>query len=167
MILREQIEVPVLPAAVLHRLISYLSDVTPEGASSEATQDQRSSHVRAGFAFLSKQVLVQTLEPTVTGARTIVPVRWTATGITGPLFPTLDANIELRQTACGTEIALVGSYLPPMGALGAAVDRLVLHELATATVGNFLGRIAARVTLPEEAQNDEWAPYEQTIPGSA
>jgi hypothetical protein len=152
MILSDQIDVAISPAVTRNRLMDYLRDTSSVGATSEATEDQHGLHVRAGVALLSKQVVVQALDPVVSAQRTMIPIRWTATGVTGPLFPTLDANLELRPSdAGGTRIVLIGSYLPPLGALGAVVDRMILRQLATATVRNFLARIAVRVAHPATA----------------
>jgi hypothetical protein len=148
-ILSAQVVVPISLALARMRLMAYLSDDSDNGASSQATEDQHATQVRAGVAFLSGQVVVETLDPVMTGERTVVAVRWTAGGSTGALFPTLDANLDLRPGDPGeTTIMLIGSFLP-VRVLGAAVDRLVLHELATSTVRDFLTRIAARVTHPD------------------
>jgi hypothetical protein len=152
MILSDQVAVPIAPALARTRLMGYLCDGSADGASSEATEDQRTAQVRAGVAFLSKRVVVETLDPISRGERTVIAVRWTVSGGTGRRFPTLDANLELRPGNPGeTTIVLIGSYRPPVRALVAAVDRMVLHELATSTVRDFLTRIAARLTRAELA----------------
>ena len=66
-------------------------------------------------------------------------MRWEAAGVTGRLFSALDANITL--TAEGDQAAavtLTGVYRSPLGALGARMDRALLHHVATATVSSLL-----------------------------
>ena len=82
------------------------------------------------------------LDPAERDGSVTVGMRWEATGVTGWLFPALDANITL--TAEGdqaTAVTLTGVYRSPLGALGAGLDRALLHHLATATVSSLLTRM--------------------------
>jgi hypothetical protein len=45
-------------------------------------------------------------------------------------------------------LALTGAYRPPLGRLGAGLDQVVLHRVATATVRQLLGRVAETITDP-------------------
>ena len=70
-------------------------------------------------------------------------LRWEARGPGGRLFPVLDADLTL--TPAGENAALLtlaGAYRPPLGGLGAELDRLLLHRVAEATIRNFLERVA-------------------------
>ena len=65
----------------------------------------------------------------------------------------------------GTLLTLEGVYRPPLGALGQALDRAILHRVAAATIRNFLHRVAQGVTgqpAPAEAFTEPcelpWAP---------
>jgi hypothetical protein len=76
-------------------------------------------------------------------------LRWEARGPGGRLFPVLDADLTL--TPAGENAALLtlaGAYRPPLGSLGAELDRLVLHRVAEATVRNFLERVATALAHP-------------------
>jgi hypothetical protein len=42
-------------------------------------------------------------------------------------------------------LRIAGSYRPPLGALGTALDAAILHRVARATVRAFLDRIAADI----------------------
>lgn len=54
------------------------------------------------------------------------------------MFPVIDADLEVEPIdPSGTMVSLLGSYEPPLGALGAAVDRLVLHQMAELTLKGF------------------------------
>jgi hypothetical protein len=73
-------------------------------------------------------------------------LRWEATGSGGDLFPALDADIKL--TPAGAEASLLtldGAYRPPLGALGAALDTMILHRVATSTARSLLSQIAESI----------------------
>ena len=91
---------------------------------------------------MSKTVEIQSVPAYQRGSTTVVPLRWVATGALGGAFPVLDANLELTAEGSGTELLVVGSYRPPFGAIGAAIDRLVLHGVAQATVRRFAAQLA-------------------------
>jgi hypothetical protein len=104
----------------------------------------------------AKLVRVSLLDPAYRGDLMTVGLRWEATGPAGSLFPLLDANISIspgqhegtvggKQTA---RLALTGSYRPPLGRLGAALDQVVLHRVATATIRALLQNVAAALTSP-------------------
>ncbi len=74
-------------------------------------------------------------------------VRWEATGPGGGLFPALDADILIMPTGeRSSKLRLTGSYRPPLGALGSALDAAILHRVARATVRAFLNRLVAGIT---------------------
>ena len=82
----------------------------------------------------------------------VLAVRWEASGPGGGLFPVLDADITLTpRGASGTLLALTGAYRPPLGVIGAALDRVVLRRVATATVQGFVDRIGQAVADPAGA----------------
>ena len=43
-------------------------------------------------------------------------------------------------------LTMAGSYRPPLGPLGEAVDRAVLRRVAAATIRSFVARVAAQIT---------------------
>ena len=61
------------------------------------------------------------------------------------LFPTFDGGFELRASGDATELSLVGSYEPPLGALGRFADGVVGHRLVTASLDAFLDSAAERL----------------------
>ena len=80
-----------------------------------------------GVRGLSKLVRVQFAEPVRRDNLVTVPLRWEATGTAGELYPVLDADLTLTGDGAGqTRIRLDGSYRPPLGRTGAALDRAVL-----------------------------------------
>jgi hypothetical protein len=71
-------------------------------------------------------------------------MRWEATGVTGGLFPVMDANITLTtEDGEATQMTLTAVYRPPLGALGAGLDRVLLHKVATATVHSLMTNMAS------------------------
>ena len=91
-------------------------------------------------------VRVQVRELSWTDRSGGLALRWEATGAGGKLFPVLDADLTLVDFgAQGTLVALAGVYRPPLGALGHALDRAVLHRVAVATIKSFLAQVAAQL----------------------
>ncbi|MEO6025956.1 MAG: hypothetical protein ABIR79_03715 [Candidatus Binatia bacterium] len=62
------------------------------------------------------------------------------------LFPLMHAKLAVYPlTATETQLELVSRYDPPLGVIGAAVDALVGHRIADATVHRFLNDVAAHL----------------------
>jgi hypothetical protein len=91
----------------------------------------------------SRLVRVRFTEPSRHDGTMTVGLRWEAVGVTGRLFPALDADIRLTDDDDGVRVTLTGSYRPPLGLLGVELDRLVLRTVATATIRALLTRLAA------------------------
>jgi hypothetical protein len=100
---------------------------------------------RVGVAGVSKLVRVQARELTWTDTTAGLALRWEATGAGGGLFPVLDADLTLAPDGVGTVLRLAGVYRPPMGPLGQALDRTILHRVAEGTIRIFLARVAAQL----------------------
>jgi hypothetical protein len=95
---------------------------------------------------------VRVRELVTRGQAAVLTLRWEAAGPGGGLFPVLDADITMAPyEESGTLIALAGSYRPPLGLVGAALDRVVLHRVAAATIRRFVNRIGEAVADPAEA----------------
>lgn len=102
-----------------------------------------------GMRGLSKLVRVYFAEPVRRGAVLTVPLRWEATGATGELFPVLDADLILaRYGEDQSLLTLTGSYRPPFGRAGAALDRTLMHRLATATIRSLLKGVCTAIADP-------------------
>jgi hypothetical protein len=105
---------------------------------------------------LSKLVRVRTLDPVRLHDRTLIALRWEATGVTGELFPVLDA--ELVLTSVGEDrsrLELTGSYRPPLGHLGAVLDKVVMERVAEATIRSLLERMAEVLAVPEPSSTPD------------
>jgi hypothetical protein len=98
------------------------------------------------------------------GAACVVPLAWKATGMAG-LFPVLDGDLELAPLGSNRcRLTLSASYLPPLGDLGRALDRALLHRVAQSTVRSFLARVAANL---EAGDDDPAAPVPPGHAGEA
>lgn len=76
----------------------------------------------------------------------VYAVRWDANG-GGVLFPKLTAELVLSQMGADmTSVTLDGTYDPPMGVVGRALDRAMLGKVAEATVRNWVDKIADEVS---------------------
>jgi hypothetical protein len=112
-------------------------------ASREAHDDEAAGLHRVGAAGLWKLVAVQVSELPSSSESSGVAIRWQAIGPGSALFPVLDADVTLSPAdEQHTLLTLTGAYRPPLGDLGARIDRAVMHRLAAATIRTFLGRLA-------------------------
>jgi hypothetical protein len=102
---------------------------------------------RVGVPGLSKLVRVQVRELAWTDQSVGLAIRWEATGPGGGLFPVLDADLTMAPVGERvTILTLAGAYRPPLGAMGAALDRAILRRVASATIRAFLAQVAHRIT---------------------
>jgi hypothetical protein len=107
----------------------------------------------------SRLVRVQFVDPVYREGAMTLGLRWEAIGVTGRLFPVLDANIRLSgKSGQSSQIVLTASYRPPLGAAGASLDRLLLHRVATATIKTFASRVASALEGTPEAAQETAAP---------
>jgi hypothetical protein len=99
---------------------------------------------------VARTVTVEIGQPITMPTKTVVPLRWSATGVSG-LFPSLDADLEIAPLGPSrTQLAMSARYVPPLGALGRVIDRAVLFRVAEATLKDFLDRV--RETLLAEVE---------------
>jgi hypothetical protein len=82
-------------------------------------------------------------------------LRWETEGAKGALFPVLDADITLtRAGEQATVLAVSGSYRPPLGSLGAGLDRAIMHRVAEATIRAFARQLEAAIVNPAAAPGE-------------
>ena len=125
--------------------------LTENGALISASEDaygrETSGLTRVGVAGLSKLVRVQLRELAWTDRSAGLAIRWEATGPGGGLFPVLDADLRLASTGDQvTVLTMAGVYRPPLGPLGEALDRVIMHRVADVTTRNFAVWVAAQIT---------------------
>lgn len=107
-----------------------------------------------GLPGTSKLVEVRFVEPVERDRATTRGLRWEATGATAGLFPVLDANITLAPEGDRTRLSFAGSYRPPLGSLGAGLDKAIMHRVAAATIRALLADVASALTTPAPAADD-------------
>jgi hypothetical protein len=135
------------------RLAQIASASSLASVSQAAYQDGLTHLIRVGpfgdTPGASKLVAVRVLDPVYRENLMTVALRWEATGAAGGLFPVLDANISLAPAGEGsTRLTLTGSYRPPLGRIGAALDKAILNRVAAATIHALLYNIADALTSP-------------------
>ena len=100
---------------------------------------------------VDKEVAIEIGEPYVIPSKTMLPIAWKATSAER-IFPQLEADIEIAALGPNrTQLSMSARYRPPLGVLGRALDKTLLHRVAEATVKDFLDRVGERlrVHVPE------------------
>jgi hypothetical protein len=122
---------------------------------------------------VSKLVEVHVLDVVTRGESAVLALRWQATGPGGGLFPALDADIWLTPAGeRSARLSLAGVYRPPLGALGAGLDRAGLHRVADATVRSLLAHVADVLARPQgpagtvQETGTEQSAARRTAPGT-
>jgi hypothetical protein len=98
-----------------------------------------------GFSFdddrrLSKEVHIELGPPYRMPGKTLLPLSWKATG-PERLFPSLDADLEIAALGRSRTQLSVSARYRPLGLVGKALDRVLLHRVAEATIKDFLDRV--------------------------
>jgi hypothetical protein len=94
---------------------------------------------------VDRRVAISLLPPLRFPSRLILPLTWKPARAEG-LFPSLEADIEVAPVGpARTQLSISARYTPPMGLVGRAVDRTLLHRVAEATVRDFIERVAERI----------------------
>jgi hypothetical protein len=125
--------------AMLEPPDGWLPDVLREA-------DREGDRLLAEVGFGSAVRLHTTVELTMrrpirTRDRLVVPFEWRAGT---RLLPAVDADVEIAPMGPSrTQVAVSARYTPPLGSLGEAVDRALLHRVAEATIRDLVQRIAA------------------------
>lgn len=94
---------------------------------------------------IEKRIEIEVGEPAHLGGTTLLPMTWKATGADS-VFPALEADLELAPMGPDrTQVSISARYRPPLGRLGRALDRALLHRVAEATIKDFLDRVGDRL----------------------
>lgn len=140
-------------AEVRHRLLAAVGGLWQHVA--EAAYDEGEDLLSRVGPFgpvpgLSKSVSVRAGSIRERGDGFVLPLRWSATGHT-ELFPVMLADLEIAPLgAHESQLRFSGSYDPPLGSLGRHLDRLLLHQLAEATVRALLSQLVAALLVEPE-----------------
>ena len=147
MFVRYYLELPLPPARVEQALLG-----SPEWLSELAGEAQRRGDVLLADVGvgplgprLGRRVAVQLGKPVAFPSMTSLPMTWEPLGMDG-LFPRLDADLEVGPLGEDrTQLAISARYRPPLGVVGQAIDRVLLHRVAEATVKDFLDRVGQAI----------------------
>ena len=154
MFARYFVELPVEPAEV-ERALTHAPQDWLTGIASKANFRGDALLAEVGFGEdvrVARQVAIEFGQPVRIAGKTVLPLRWTATGSAG-LFPSLEADLEVAPLAENhTQLAMSARYVPPLGSIGRMIDRAVLFRVAEATLKDFLDRVGGALVL--EAQRD-------------
>jgi hypothetical protein len=148
MFVRYYLELPRPPARVEQALLG-----SPKWLSELAGEAQRRGDVLLADvgvgplgARLGRRVAVRLGQPVAFPSMTSLPMTWEPLGMDG-LFPRLDADLEVGPLGEDrTQLAISARYRPPLGVVGQAIDRVLLHRVAEATVKDFLDRVGQAIT---------------------
>jgi hypothetical protein len=136
--------IPLPIAQVRHRLLVAVNGLWQHVA--EAAYDEGEDLLSRVGPFgsvpgLSKAVSMKVGKARDRGEGFVIPLQWSATGPT-ELFPVMLADLEITPLGMDeSQLRLSGSYDPPLGPVGRQLDRLLLHQLAEATVRALLGQL--------------------------
>ena len=140
--------------AVRALLYAHAAEVFPRATTSAVTRaDEVGAQlkVRAGAVDVGVDVRMHlgTLRdedgPKGMSPVTKVPITWEAARAAA-LFPSMTAELSAWPlTATETQIELEGSYRPPLGAVGTALDAVVGHRVAEAAVHRFLDDVVDQI----------------------
>ena len=131
--------------AVAPRFRSFFANfgVWAESAYREGEDMRASISIGKSPATVAKTVRMRVGDPVTEEGETSVPVVWEATGATS-LFPKMEGSLILAAIGPDhTQLAFRGTYEPPLGALGRALDKVLMHRLAESSVKGFVDRIGA------------------------
>jgi hypothetical protein len=103
-------------------------------------------HAKVGAIEVGRDVDIQVTSVEETklygSPATQVRLTWSATKHAG-LFPTMTATLNAFALSKGeTQLELDGTYEPPLGVVGQALDAMALHRIAEASVLRFVQDIA-------------------------
>jgi hypothetical protein len=152
MFVSEDVLVPVRYPVALARLAGILQGSGLRRSSEEAYYDGLVTTLRVGPSpMLSRLVSVEFRELVTHGDSSLLTLRWQTAGAGGGLFPVLDADITISPAGDDrTRLRLDGSYRPPLGAVGAGLDRAVMRRVAAATIRSFMTGMSSALARPAE-----------------
>jgi hypothetical protein len=127
------------------------------GMATEAEDNGERLLIEVGFEVVGdrrvrREVQIQVGEPVSVPSRTtVLPLAWEPKD-GGRALPQLDADIEIAALgATRTQLSMSARYRPPLGMIGKALDRTLMHRVAEATVKDFLDRVGERLALRSSA----------------
>lgn len=112
-------------------------------------------HVQLGPVAVTAEIAIEVVSieeaVEVNQPATRLVLQWTAAH-RAAMFPTMRATLSIYALSpTETQLDLLGTYDPPMGVVGDAIDKVVLHRIAQASALHFVRDVCAylRVELPQ------------------
>jgi len=123
-----------------------------EGLARDAEAQGQELLAAVGFGIdkvrVRTRVWIKFGEPIHVASRTILPMTWEPQG-SAQLLPRLESDVEIAAIGLHlTQLSINARYSPPLGLVGRALDKALLHRVAEATLKDFLDRVAAAVSSP-------------------
>lgn len=98
---------------------------------------------------VGKQVRASLTRESRRGSTEVFHLHWDPVGPAASAYPTLDARLGVTPVDVNASLlSIVATYRPPLGAVGATVDRAALSRVAGATVASALHQLADAITHP-------------------
>ena len=111
--------------------------------------------LEAGAGVPAKAVLLHVGRARIRRDGVAFPVTWRATGPT-MLFPRMEADLVVSPIGTrSSSLVFEGTYEPPFGFVGGALDRLVMNRIAEMTVKIWVDHVARSV-------EDSWVEAQRT-----
>ena len=137
---------------VREKIISSSPDIFRDATKTAAGRAKSvASELRVNFAgievgadiSISVNKIKEHKESTFSDPVTQIDLEWEASKMPR-LFPFMKANLSLYAlTATETQLDLLGNYEPPFGLFGSAMDAIIGHRIAEASVHQFIADVAA------------------------
>lgn len=155
MFVSDEVVVQVGLAAAQARLANMIRSDTLQRPSADAYNSGFVQMLRVGPSpLVSRLVRAEFRDLVIREESCLLTLRWETTGPGGSLFPVLDADITVtRQAEDAVKLRLDGSYRPPLGPVGAGIDRAVMHRAAAATIRAFITSISEALAHPAAADD--------------
>jgi len=103
-------------------------------------------HAKLGPIDVGAPVAIEVRDIVETRAhdRAVTQIGFTWRAVNHPgLFPTMTAYLRAYQLSpTETQLEITGSYDPPLGVAGKAVDALAMHKVAEESIANFVRDVA-------------------------
>ena len=148
MFLQYYTHVPVSLSTVESRIEDVRSHLEEWAGVAYRQGEELYATVGPGAAGCAKRVRLDIAGPEIRKSGVVYPVSWTAVGAKG-LFPRLSADLVLSHIGKErTKLSLQGTYEPPLGMVGRAVDRTLLRNVAESTIQDWVDRVAVAVSSP-------------------
>lgn len=134
-----------LPPAVAVRALLRDPEAWMPGLVFDAESHGEAMIGELDFGPVHKRVEILLSDPVRLPSKTVLPMTWRAAS--GPaLFPIFEADVEIAELeAEKIQLSISARYKPPLGALGKAIDRALLHRVAETTVKDFLDHVGEKL----------------------